>query len=176
MIVKMKSKILFSIFGIILLLGMTYAAGITLSSREASITDDQKITLANKGISDFIITQLECKDNYCTFWITKKNVINSQRRIEMYKEVCTEGKVDIKPEECENEGGSLNEKKECIKTICSQVLKTDIELVNERNSIVDSLIGSLADNIKIDESKEPEVIKGTDEKITITAKAVIDER
>jgi hypothetical protein len=172
----MKSKILFSIFGMILLLGATYAAGVTLSSREASITDDQKITLATKGISDFIVTQLECKDNYCTFWITKKDVINSQRRIEMYRQVCVESKVGIEPEECENEGGSLNEKKECIKTICSQVLKTDIELVNERNSIVDSLIGSLADNIKVEGTKAPQIVKGTDEKITITAKAVIDER
>lgn len=172
----MKYKILFSLIGIVLLLGAVYAGGAALTQREASITEEQKETLTTKGINDFSITQLECKDEYCTFWITKKDVVNSQRRIEMYKEVCTETKLDIKPELCEENEGNLNEKEECIKTTCSQVLKNDVELVNERNYIVDNLIGSLADKIKVEGTKAPQIVKGTDEKIIITAKAVIDEK
>lgn len=166
MIVKMKSKILFSILGMILLIGSAIAGGVILSERTTSISETEKTVLSNANIKDVQVTELNCRTDYCTFWISKKDVINSERRIEKYKEVCTEQVIDIKPEDCEKENGVLDEKKVCRKTVCNQVAKTEIELVNERNSIVDSALSEIAKDIVV--TKSPEVKVGTNEKVIIS--------
>jgi hypothetical protein len=52
----MKYKIIFSILGMILLLGASvYAGGVVLSSRDAVITTEQKIALTEKGIDEKVI-------------------------------------------------------------------------------------------------------------------------
>ena len=144
----MKSKTIFSLLGIILLLGMVVAGGLALSQREAKLTETQKDALLAKGITDIKSTTMKCNDDYCTFWITKENAINSERRIEKYKEVCD------------------NRTK-----ICSQVLKDEKELLDERIAITDKAISSLADSMIVDAGKgrdNPDV--GTDEEVLIGAK------
>jgi hypothetical protein len=114
---------------------------------------------------------MKCNDDYCTFWITKENVINSERMIQKYKEVCTEERIDIKPEECTKDNMRLDEKNICWETTCVQVLKTEEEMLNERISITDKAISSLADSIIVDAGKgrdNPDV--GTDEEVLIGAK------
>jgi len=144
----MKYKILFSILGMILLLGSAIAGGIILAERDAKLTTEQTTALKDKGINDFETTKLNCNEEYCTFWVSKENVINSERRIEKYKEVCDE------------------------KTkICSQVEKTDVELLNERTAIVDNTIKGIANTIIIDNGKtDAKEDIGTDEKIIIGVK------
>jgi hypothetical protein len=166
----MKSKILFSILGMILLLGAVYAGGAMLSERNAKLTTEQSTALTTKGINDFQTTKLDCKEEYCTFWISKENVINSERRIEKYKEVCEDKILEVKPEECEKEEGTLTDKEVCIKKVCNQVAKTEIELVNERTNIVDGAIEGIANEIIKDNSKSPIVSEvGTDEKVIVNS-------
>jgi hypothetical protein len=167
----MKYKILFSILGIFLLLGMVVAGGIALTQRDATVTTAQRDALLSKEITDIKSTTMKCNDDYCTFWITKENVINSERMIQKYKEVCTEERIDIKPEECTKDNMRLDEKDICWETTCVQVLKDEKELLDERASITDKAISSLADSIIVDAGKgrdNPDV--GTDEEVLIGAK------
>jgi hypothetical protein len=164
----MKYKILFSILGIVLLLGMVIAGGVALSQREASLSTVQKNALLAKGITDIKSTTMKCNDDYCTFWITKENIINSERKIDKYKQACTDEVLEVKPEECEKEGGRLDEKDICWETTCNQVLKAEKEMLDERASITDKAISSLADSMIVDAGKgrdSPDV--GTDEEVMI---------
>jgi len=167
----MRKQIIFSLLGMILLLGAVYAGGLAISQRQITLTTAQTTALTSKGINDVASSKLNCKEDYCTFWISKEGVINSERRIEKYKEVCTEEIIDVKPEDCEKEEGRLDEKKLCYKTICNDIAKTEEELLSERATISDDAIKSIADEIIVVSSKTPSKVEiGTDEEILIGVK------
>ena len=201
----MKSKILFTIFGIIFLLGSVLAGGILLSERNATLTSAEKTELISSGIKDVQVTALNCKDTYCTYWIKKANVINSERRIEMYKDVCTTPITKTDKEVCDEpvctieygkeicqeqteEQIKLEEKSVCTieenqvcteavckiiteesfgETTCIKVLKTDVELVNKRNSEVDSILKTISNDISVSKLANSTSIKATEEKVII---------
>jgi hypothetical protein len=153
----MKYKIIFSIIGIFLLLSVTIADEMFLNQREANLTTAQKTPLLSKNINDIATTKLNCKDDYCSFWITKDNIINSEIRVERYKEVCTEEKSD--------------ENRLFTKVICVKILKSERELLEEKTSITDKTISSLADSIIVNNQKSINNTNiGTDEKILIGSK------
>jgi len=153
----MRSQILFSIIGIFLLLSVVIADEMFLNQREANLTPAQKTPLLSKNINDIATTKLNCKDDYCSFWITKDNIINSEIRVERYKEVCTEEKSD--------------ENRLFTKAICVKILKSEKELLEEKTSITDKTISSLADSIIVNNQKSINNTDiGTDEKILIGIK------
>ena len=118
----MKTKILLTIIATIFLVGLLIAGGVTLIERQSTIPTADKVLLNSAGINDVIVENLRCFDTYCMFWING-NGIQTEQRVEKYKEVC------IIDEKDEKEIGT-----------CSIVLKSEEELIAERDKIVDNLI------------------------------------
>lgn len=148
----MKTKLLLIIISTIFLLGVLIAGGVLITERNTTITAEDKAILIAKDIYDFKTTELKCKNNYCTFWIVKEGYINSEQKIDNFYNQCSYTKIN---------GGEENK-------TCVLMIKTEAQLITEKNSITDELISKLAQNIKT-ETKSSTTI-GTEEKIIIGVK------
>lgn len=129
----MKKQILTIIFGI-LLISLVIAGGIL--TKDADISVSEKDTLNKAGLNEVSVSDLNCYDTYCTFWIKQSGFVQSERRIEKYLDVCSD----------------TEDKEGNITRVCNRVLKLDKDLTNERDSIVNNLLKSTAKDID-DKSK-----------------------
>jgi len=139
---------LYSVLGILLIsilfLGLAVAGGLAIAERDSKLTKEQADALIEKGIVDFKSTEMICNKDYCTFWVTKEDVVNKQISIQATKQFCDE------------------------KTkVCSMIPKTEQELVSERNKIADDIISSVANKVIEEKAKTVETKVSVDEVITI---------
>lgn len=170
----------------ILSISLVIAGGIALSERVIEVTSIERNSLVAIGVSDFNTTELKCYDNYCTFWIIKKNISNSLRTIWKYKEVCTNSVERITEERCTQdstyidiEGKEIFTKGGCttvqvdnpIRT-CVQVLKTDAELQEARRLETDSFIKQIANSLSVSKNT---TTKLNPEKVVIGVARVVEE-
>jgi len=180
-IILMISLMIFTVFAL---------AGDSISNQRVPvISDKDKDILIDKGINDISVSELDCNKDYCTFWINKEDIINTQEKIDIseYKcieelRLCPDQKCEYKTktekicgihynekekrdvDECRdeevNELVSCEEPK-CKETICNNYIKDTTQLIGERNAIVDELLIKLAGNIQRNNIKvgSAEVIK-----------------
>ena len=148
---KMKTKILLTIISAIIITGLIIAGGIVLIERESTISASEKELLNTAGIDNVIVENLRCFDTYCMFWITG-NGIQTEQRVSKYIPVC------IKNKEGEE--------------ICNDVLRSDIELIAERDRIVDNLLSSIAKDIDSSNSKDEIKIVGDGERVIIDSEII----
>jgi hypothetical protein len=151
----MKSKILFSILGMVLLISLAVGADLILSERTTTISETDKTALISKNITEVMVSNLDCGIYSCDFTMDINNKTLT-RTVKKVKEVCVNTSIIV---------NDIN------LTKCYRANKTQIELIKERDALVDTTLSSLAKTVVI--TKPPITIIGTDEKVIIKEKIVI---
>ena len=155
------NKLIIALIVGIFLVGTIWAGGAIISERFITDKLDTGVrdSLIQKNVSDVFITEMSCQENYCTYWITKTGKINSQRRISLFNNVCVDTPVYEQKEVCSEPKCIIDEKEVeiCEKPVCkmetvlirtdkscSDVQKTEAQLLAERDKDVASLLGTVA--------------------------------
>lgn len=149
----MVKLILTFILGI-LLVGTLWAGGVL--TRQSDIPSGEKTLLVGAGLTDVQVGELRCYDTYCMFWINGKG-INTEQRIEKSKEVSTL---------------FFNKTSNQDETIYSTTLKTNEEMLTERDKIVDSLLSQIAGQIETKSRASASPVIGESEKVVIGSKVI----
>ena len=135
---------------------LVIAGGVNIIERQADLTTAQENILKAAGVTDVSVSELVCNDEYCTYWITKKGVINKQIRIDRYKEVC----IVTKDGSYDKEGVEI----EAPIVECNRVEIKAADLTKIRDKEVDMMLGTIAQTT---EDTKSEIKIGNEELVRV---------
>ena len=144
-VVNVNKKILIFAVALCLFIGLAIAGtqnGYDDSGRKKYSPDlsvDEKNYLSSKGFDDFNISEAECEGDYCKVHLFKQDVINKD--ILFNKTYCWMYKV-------------ITKDRNYFETDCN--VFTDVELEEQRNLAIDSMLKQIHDAYKGRDNKQSE--------------------